>query len=436
LGLENVGVLLFKNIFEIAPGALQLFSFKDEANLYESAKLKKHGLRVVSTVGTAVEKLGQPDELVPVLKALGLRHVGYGVQPAHYEVVGQALLQTLRTGLGSDFTPAVEAAWTKVWGFVVKCTIPEEVPTPAPAEPGALSDSERALVTATWGKATGLGLENVGVLLFKNIFEIAPGALQLFSFKDEANLYESAKLKKHGLRVVSTVGTAVEKLGQPDELVPVLKALGLRHVGYGVQPAHYEVVGQALLQTLRTGLGSDFTPAVEAAWTKVWGFVAKCMLREDVPTPAPLEPGALFESERALVKETWGKAAGLGAESVGVLLFKSVFEIAPGALQLFSFKDEPNLCESVKFKKHAVRVIAVVSSSVRSLDRPEAIVPILKELGLRHVAYNVVLEHYEVVGRALIRTLQTALGASFTSAVDAAWTKFWGVVAQSMIPEE
>lgn len=32
----------FKRIFEIAPGALQLFSFKDEKDVYNSAALKKH----------------------------------------------------------------------------------------------------------------------------------------------------------------------------------------------------------------------------------------------------------------------------------------------------------------------------------------------------------------------------------------------------------
>ena len=55
LGDTNVGVLLFKNIFTIAPGALQLFSFKNTKNFYEHPMFKSHVKKVVNTVGVAVE---------------------------------------------------------------------------------------------------------------------------------------------------------------------------------------------------------------------------------------------------------------------------------------------------------------------------------------------------------------------------------------------
>jgi len=37
-------------VFEIAPEALQLFSFKDEASLTESPALRVHGIAVMTTV--------------------------------------------------------------------------------------------------------------------------------------------------------------------------------------------------------------------------------------------------------------------------------------------------------------------------------------------------------------------------------------------------
>ena len=64
-------------------------------------------------------------------------------------------------------------------------------------------------VEKSWAKVAALGVENVGVLLFKNIFTVAPEALELFSFKNEPDLYDSPKLKAHGANVVSTVGKAV-----------------------------------------------------------------------------------------------------------------------------------------------------------------------------------------------------------------------------------
>ena len=40
---------------------------------------------------------------------MGLKHVGYGVQAAHYDVVGQALIETLSVTLQRHFTEP--AAW-------------------------------------------------------------------------------------------------------------------------------------------------------------------------------------------------------------------------------------------------------------------------------------------------------------------------------------
>lgn len=74
------------------------------------------------------------------------------------------------------------------------------------------------------------------------------------------------------------IGVAVSKLDDLDTLIPALQALGRRHVPYGVLPEHYPTVGAALLKTLEQGLGAAFTPAVKAAWTEVYGVMAKVMI--------------------------------------------------------------------------------------------------------------------------------------------------------------
>lgn len=56
----------------------------------------------------------------------------------------------------------------------------------------------------SWAKVEELGAEEVGVLIFKNIFALAPEALQLFSFKNEPDLHRSEKLRRHGAKVVTT----------------------------------------------------------------------------------------------------------------------------------------------------------------------------------------------------------------------------------------
>ena len=76
---------------------------------------------------------------------------------------------------------------------------------------------------------------------------------------------------------MATLQFAVESLDRLDQLVPIVEQLGVRHARYGVQPAHYPVVGSALLWTLEQGLGPAFTPAVRHAWTNVYELLATTM---------------------------------------------------------------------------------------------------------------------------------------------------------------
>lgn len=295
-----------------------------------------------------------------------------------------------------------------------------------------LTQVEMTLIEDTWAQVASLGAQEVGVILFKQIFTIAPQALQLFSFKDEADLYESPNLKKHALGVVKAVGLAVGALRELEKLVPMLQGLGRKHVDYGVLPEHYDVVGQALIKTLSLGLGHQFTKDVELVWTKLWGVIASTMQGDNYkrgPAP-PSHP--LQAEEMSIIETTWELAASLGKQEVGVLLFRQIFDIAPGALQLFPFKDEPDIYESPKLKKHALGVVNAVGKAVASLRDLDTLVPLLQDLGRKHVGYGVKLEHYDVVGQALLKTLSLGLGDKFSKGVEASWTKLWGVIAVTM----
>ena len=73
----------------------------------------------------------------------------------------------------------------------------------------SISTATISSVEDSWNKVVQLGLETVAVNFYRNIFTAAPEALQLFSFKDVPDLYNSPQLKKHGVTVIKTVGTAV-----------------------------------------------------------------------------------------------------------------------------------------------------------------------------------------------------------------------------------
>ena len=80
---------------------------------------------------------------------------------------------------------------------------------------------------------------------------------------------------------MKNVGKAVDGLTDLEKLVPVLKNLGKRHVGYGVQKEHYAVIGQALITTLKEGLKDAWNDELEKAWGAVFTIVKDTMISDN-----------------------------------------------------------------------------------------------------------------------------------------------------------
>lgn len=78
-------------------------------------------------------------------------------------------------------------------------------------------------------------------------------------------------------KLMKTLALAVAGLTKVDKIVPVLQSLGRRHVAYGVEDEHYDVVGANLIWTLEQGLGDAFTAEVREAWLQTYTIVASVM---------------------------------------------------------------------------------------------------------------------------------------------------------------
>jgi hemoglobin-like flavoprotein len=74
----------------------------------------------------------------------------------------------------------------------------------------------------------------------------------------------------------------------------------------------------------------------------------------------------------------------------------------------------------------------MINTAVNGLDRLDAIVPAVQDLGRRHVGYGVKDEHYDTVGAALLWTLEAGLGDAFTPDVKESWTTVYTLLADTM----
>jgi len=112
----------------------------------------------------------------------------------------------------------------------------------------------------------------------KNIFTLAPEALQLYSFRNEKDLYEGTVLRKHYGKLIGAVDKVINNINNLSEVEKCCYDLGKRHVKYGVVKKHYDIVGQALIKTLEQGLKNRFTRRYHLAWTKFYSELTKIMV--------------------------------------------------------------------------------------------------------------------------------------------------------------
>lgn len=122
------------------------------------------------------------------------------------------------------------------------------------------------LVQESWKKV--LNVSDVAAQLFyTRLFTLDPSLAPMFK----------GEMREQGRKLIAMISVAVNGLSRIETLVPVIEALGRRHVGYGVRDHHYATVAEALLWTLEQGMGKEFTPEVKQAWTEAYGLLAATM---------------------------------------------------------------------------------------------------------------------------------------------------------------
>lgn len=115
-------------------------------------------------------------------------------------------------------------------------------------------------------KVAGLGLK-AAELFYAELFAIDPSLRRMFK----------GDLKEQQKKLLAALALVVRSLHAPEKIIGPVEKLAVKHLDYGVQPEHYTYVGNALLRTLKKGLGADFTPELSDAWVDAFRMLAKVM---------------------------------------------------------------------------------------------------------------------------------------------------------------
>ena len=189
-------------------------------------------------------------------------------------------------------------------------------------------------------------------------------------------------------------------------------------MGWKCEQEHYDIVGETLLFTLKSILGSEvWTEEVQDAWTWVYTTIAKIM--------AEAGDAALLERRKHAIEVSWTLVQqALGVQAMQTF-YHHLFEECPAMKPLFEGTDMEG--QARKFHK-------VVSLAVEFLDDMPSILPKLQQLGVMHaLEYHCESEHYSTFGDCLFWTIKTAVGEeAWTEEVEDAWCWVYAFIATTM----
>ena len=125
---------------------------------------------------------------------------------------------------------------------------------------------------------------------------------------------------------------------------------------------------------------------------------------------------------KTLVKSTWAMVVPI-ADVAATLFYDRLFTLDASLQPLFGNTD------MAEQRRKLMQALAAV---VNGLDNLAPLIPVLENLGKKHVAYGVLDKHYESVGTALLWTLEQGLQQAWTPPVKDAWIAAYTAVAGVM----
>ncbi len=133
------------------------------------------------------------------------------------------------------------------------------------------------------------------------------------------------------------------------------------------------------------------------------------------------EGSPVSPDEKKLVQDTFTMVVPI-AEQAAEIFYNKLFELDPAVRALFKGD----------MKVQGQKLMTMIGMAAKGLDDLEALVPVVQDLGKRHVGYGVEDSHYGTVGAALLYTLETGLGEAWSEEAKSAWTKIYTLLADTM----
>ena len=131
-----------------------------------------------------------------------------------------------------------------------------------------MTDEQITLVKNSWKIFRKVDAGLIGDVFYSKLFCDNPQLRSMFP----------ASMKHQHKKLIDMLSVIISRLDDLSELLHDMKMMASRHENYGVKPQHYRMVGNALLWTLKRGLGNDWNDDLQEAWTAAYTKLAETMI--------------------------------------------------------------------------------------------------------------------------------------------------------------
>lgn len=131
-----------------------------------------------------------------------------------------------------------------------------------------MTEQQITLVKNSWKTFRKVDAALIGDVFYSKLFCDNPQLRSMFPHI----------MKEQYKKLIDMLSVIVSHLNDLSEITSDIRIMSLRHEGYGVKPQHYRLVGNALLWTIKRGLGNDWTDELKDAWMAAYAKLAETMI--------------------------------------------------------------------------------------------------------------------------------------------------------------
>merc|ERR1712227_879859 len=269
--IKENGTAIATELFKILFERYEVFKDLFPADVIKNGKMISVLPHALSAFAEFADNMLELDDTINRIVS---RHVSSGVQQWHYPLLEECFIDALNKTLKLDKRPELLQAWKDGFKFLANKVMKlESIKRNNPNHNSFLDKS-----TIISLKSSAPLFKTKGTAIIAHFYKVLFQRYPVFKTMFKPENVDSGKQVQAMVVVLSKFAANCDRMENLDDAISHIVGL---HVGrkLGVENWHYPLVGECLLEAIKTVLDKEATPALITAWEKGYNFLASQFMK-------------------------------------------------------------------------------------------------------------------------------------------------------------